>query len=413
MDSIISSRLRQLEDRMQELDRREELLSKQEISAAGSSKSASGFGSVIGYYRLSLIERVTHQFDSSKEIGRGGFGRVFKANIGMVEVAIKRMEKSEGGRQGELEFLQEISIASSCKHPSIVPLIGFCFERKERLLIYPLMKGGNLEDRLQQNTSKRLDCSNRLQIAIQIAEGIAFLHNSEGGERPIIYHRDIKPSNILLDLNDNAKLSDVGTSKYDNGSAVGGDVTSTTMRIGCVGSLGYTDPEYLTSMHYTAASDVFSFGVVMLRLWTGLPAMQNNQPLNMKMKMLLKADKKMTTAINHADPASGQWPLAVASQFAKIAMRCVKDSFERPTMEEVVELLTAIKQDHFKQQEVLPISEDERCCICMTQPRGECVMVPCKHAETCLDCALEIISKSGTGRCPICKKKIEDLLESN
>eukprot|EP01102_Stenamoeba_stenopodia_P000930 TRINITY_DN1084_c0_g1_i6.p1 TRINITY_DN1084_c0_g1~~TRINITY_DN1084_c0_g1_i6.p1 ORF type:complete len:104 (+),score=20.56 TRINITY_DN1084_c0_g1_i6:243-554(+) len=100
---------------------------------------------------------------------------------------------------------------------------------------------------------------------------------------------------------------------------------------------------------------------------------------------------------------------SVASVFAEVAMSCVSYSYERPTMQEVVERLTAIEKECFKQN--VTIVPDERCCVCMVRAKGGCVMSPCKHSETCLDCALDVISKGGSNRCPICKTKIVDLFE--
>eukprot|EP01102_Stenamoeba_stenopodia_P000929 TRINITY_DN1084_c0_g1_i5.p1 TRINITY_DN1084_c0_g1~~TRINITY_DN1084_c0_g1_i5.p1 ORF type:complete len:133 (+),score=23.59 TRINITY_DN1084_c0_g1_i5:2-400(+) len=131
----------------------------------------------------------------------------------------------------------------------------------------------------------------------------------------------------------------------------------------------------------------------------------------MRMMKLLRGNKPCTNAINFADAKSGQWPLQVASEFAEIAMSCVSYSYERPTMEQVVERLTTIETKHLKQNTSMIVPDDERCCMCMVKAKGECVMNPCKHAETCLDCALDVISKGGSNRCPICKTKIVDLFE--
>eukprot|EP01102_Stenamoeba_stenopodia_P014874 TRINITY_DN5005_c0_g1_i1.p1 TRINITY_DN5005_c0_g1~~TRINITY_DN5005_c0_g1_i1.p1 ORF type:complete len:196 (-),score=51.13 TRINITY_DN5005_c0_g1_i1:40-627(-) len=182
--------------------------------------------------------------------------------------------------------------------------------------------------------------------------------------------------------------------------------------MGCVGSIGYMDPAYVTSLQYEASSDVYSFGIVMLRLWTGLPAMmEGNKPLNSKLRVQMKGDKKMRTAINFTDPKSGYWPLEVASEYARLSLECSSfDSEDRPTMMEVMERLATIQQEHFKQQSVDVIAEEERCCVCMTQLIG-CVLEPCQHTVTCIDCGEELLSKTGTGRCPVCKKQVKELSE--
>lgn len=92
----MEQRTKQLEEREEwlsqkeaSLNQRESDLSQQLSSLSSPSKTTTtttAFGSIVGYYRLSLIERVTSQFDETKEIGKGGFGRVFKATIGTIDV---------------------------------------------------------------------------------------------------------------------------------------------------------------------------------------------------------------------------------------------------------------------------------------------------------------------------------------
>eukprot|EP01102_Stenamoeba_stenopodia_P020087 TRINITY_DN7725_c0_g1_i2.p1 TRINITY_DN7725_c0_g1~~TRINITY_DN7725_c0_g1_i2.p1 ORF type:complete len:157 (-),score=32.35 TRINITY_DN7725_c0_g1_i2:42-512(-) len=147
-----------------------------------------------------------------------------------------------------------------------------------------------------------------------------------------------------------------------------------------------------------------------MRLWTGYPAMSENTTLYLRMKRLMKGDKQMTSAIKYADPKSGHWPVQVASQFAKIAFDCVSsDPANRPKMEEVVERLAKMQEEHFKQEPVV-IPEEEKCCVCMMQS-VDCMLEPCKHSVACTDCSFEMISRSGTGRCPICKKRVTELSE--
>jgi len=58
-----------------------------------------------------------------------------------------------------------------------------------------------------------------------VAEALSFLHSPEEGERPAIHHRDVKSGNILLDEQDNARLSDVGLAKYESDPLVAGKTT--------------------------------------------------------------------------------------------------------------------------------------------------------------------------------------------
>ncbi|MED6159269.1 hypothetical protein PIB30_040815, partial [Stylosanthes scabra] len=110
------------------------------------------------------------------------------------------------------------------------------------------------------NTGKPLNWEDRLQMALDAAQGLEYLHN--GCKAPII-HRDVKCTNILLNGNLHAKLADFGLSKC---FAADGDTHVSTI---VAGTPGYLDPEYTTSNRLTEKSDVYSFGVVLLRIITG------------------------------------------------------------------------------------------------------------------------------------------------
>lgn len=254
-------RLQKLEDREKKLKEREENDSQKGTRRAETASRARA-GSMVGIYRYSTVKRVTDNFHSGKIIGKGAFGAVYKARLGFIDVAIKRLE-IDNNTQGESEFLQEIALLGALRHENIVPLIGASIERIERCLIYPLMQGGSLDDRLHKR-GQSIGWDKRLKIATQIAEAMAFLHQAEEGERLAIHHRDIRSSNVLLDEADNARLSDVGLAKYES-------VGKTTKKE-VVYTHGYADPEYLSTNKYQSGSDVYSFGVVLFELLTGLPA---------------------------------------------------------------------------------------------------------------------------------------------
>eukprot|EP01102_Stenamoeba_stenopodia_P003649 TRINITY_DN1381_c0_g1_i1.p1 TRINITY_DN1381_c0_g1~~TRINITY_DN1381_c0_g1_i1.p1 ORF type:complete len:150 (-),score=37.34 TRINITY_DN1381_c0_g1_i1:63-479(-) len=132
------------------------------------------------------------------------------------------------------------------------------------------------------------------------------------------------------------------------------------------------------------------------------------------MKRVFRRDPNATTAINHADPKSGYWPLSVASKVVMMGLDCIFEYVkERPTMNQLIQQLESIVATEFANpiDAATSYNDSEMCCVCMAQRAGECEFEPCKHAVTCLDCALEVHSKSGTNRCPLCKRKIDDINE--
>lgn len=118
---------------------------------------------------------------------------------------------------------------------------------------------------------KPLDWGTRMKIALGAAKGLEYLHDK--ANPPVIY-RDLKTSNILLDDNYNAKLSDFGLAKL----GPTGDKSHVSSRV--MGTYGYCAPEYQRTGHLTVKSDVYTFGVVLLELVTGMRVIDNTRPTN-------------------------------------------------------------------------------------------------------------------------------------
>ncbi|PHT45884.1 hypothetical protein CQW23_15042 [Capsicum baccatum] len=223
------------------------------------------------------ILHATNKFDPTFMIGEGGFGKVYKGTLHSgVKVAVKRSEAGNG--QGLTEFQTEITVLSKIRHQYLVSLIGYCDEGYEMILVYELMEKGTLREHLyssnedlgMSSSRSRLSWDQRLQICIDAANGLLYLHT--GLSEPII-HRDIKSTNILLDEHYTAKVADFGLSKS-------GPPEETHIVTNVKGSFGYLDPEYMKSMQLTQKSDVYSFGVVLLEVLCARPAVDGLLPRN-------------------------------------------------------------------------------------------------------------------------------------
>ncbi|XP_021767019.1 U-box domain-containing protein 33-like [Chenopodium quinoa] len=271
-------------------------------------------------FSFSDLEKATNNFDPSLKIGEGGYGSIYKGFLRQSQVAIKILNPNS--MQGPQEFEQEVDVLSKLRHPNLVTLIGACHE--SWALVYEYLSGGSLEDRLIcKNNTPPLPWQTRIQIATDLCVVLIFLHSS----RPTsIIHGDIKPSNILLDENFVCKLSDFGICCVISHRETSMEQTTRFCTSQPKGTFSYMDPEFLTTGELTPKCDIYSFGIILLRLLTGRPAMG--------------ITKEVEYALNNGnlncllDPSAGDWPFVQAEQLARMALRCCEmNGRNRPDLE--------------------------------------------------------------------------------
>ncbi|GLT44196.1 hypothetical protein SLA2020_181070 [Shorea laevis] len=200
----------------------------------------------------------TNNFSEDRKLGEGGFGAVYRGYLGDVDMSIAVKKISKGSKQGKKEYVTEVKIISQLRHRNLVQLIGWCHERSELLLVYEYMSNGSLDSHLC-GKSNPFPWHIRYRITLGLASAILYLHEEWG---QCVVHRDIKSSNIMLDSNFNVKLGDFGLAKLMDHEL--GQITT-----GLAGTFGYLAPEYISTRKASKASDVFSFGVVILEIVTG------------------------------------------------------------------------------------------------------------------------------------------------
>ncbi|KAK6151069.1 hypothetical protein DH2020_016001 [Rehmannia glutinosa] len=281
-------------------------MSKNAIYSVASTENVVTKSISIQSFTLRYIETATERYKTL--IGEGGFGSVYRGTLpDGQEVAVK--VRSATSTQGTREFDNELNFLSKIRHENLVPLIGYCCESDQQILVYPFMSNGSLQDRLY---------------------GLTYLHTYS--ERCVI-HRDVKSSNILLDHSMCAKVADFGFSKY--APQEGDSCTSLEVR----GTAGYLDPEYYSTQVLTAKSDVFSFGVVLLEIVSGREPLNITRPRNeWSLVEWAKPHIRNSKVEEIVDPTiKGGYHAEAMWRVVEVALACIEPySAYRPCMADIV-----------------------------------------------------------------------------
>ncbi|KZV28301.1 U-box domain-containing protein 32-like [Dorcoceras hygrometricum] len=266
---------------------------------------------VFGVSFSDIIE-ATQGLNPCHRIGDGRSGSVFKGVLFHAKVAIKMLPSS--GSQSDSEFKYEVEVLSRVRHPNLVALIGACPE--SRSLVYEYIENSSLEDYLSAPAKSRaLLWQTRIRIAIEICSVLVFLSANQGCN----VHGNLKPSKILFDRNFFCKISDFGIfnlmSRNDNPFTCNNDPEI----------IAYMDPEILESGILTTETDVYAFGIILLRLLTGRPA------------STVVRDVKCALERGHLnailDLSAGDWPLELAKKLANLSLRCCEtNGLDRPDL---------------------------------------------------------------------------------
>ncbi|XP_059077606.1 probable serine/threonine-protein kinase PBL28 [Cryptomeria japonica] len=162
------------------------------------------------FTRKELLE-ATGNFSDRKIIGKGQFGTVYRGILAKGQtVAIKRMEFSEDREYCLKHFLSELQILEGLRHRNLMRILGYFFDGQEMIIVSKFMANFSLDVLLHGPLDCRLDWKQRLNIAVGVAHGLAYLHHECMNT---IVHCDLKPGNILVDEHLEAHIADFGVAR--------------------------------------------------------------------------------------------------------------------------------------------------------------------------------------------------------
>ena len=282
-------------------------------------------------------ETIAH-YRIMEPIGAGGMGAVYKAYDKKLQriVALKVLPPEYVSQQDRRRrFYQEARAASALNHPHILTVYEVGEDDGKPYIAMEYIEGETLRQKLRAGS---LPLKQILEIAIQIAEGLGKAHDAG------IIHRDLKPENLMISRDGYAKILDFGLAKLvaQRERALAADsAQKTLLRVDTesgtlMGTVNYMAPEQLLGQRVDRRCDVFSFGVVICEMVTGIAPFVHDNRID-TMHAILHRDPRLPDANHPHVPAEMQRILI------KALAKTVKERYQ--TLTEFASDLRALKRD--------------------------------------------------------------------
>lgn len=291
-----------------------------------------------------FLQDITNGFSLSRQLGRGGYGEVFKGvDKNGKEIAVKKIYSIPAD---DVQFKNELSSLMKVRHQNIVRLVGYCYnvrhthekfcqeivlaENVDRVLCLEYLPEGSLDTFLSEESCGH-DWPTRYKIIKGICEGLNYLH------RESIVHLDLKPGNVLLDKRMNPKIADFGLSIMLS--------ASTHITEQKIGTVLYMAPEYRWGGEISSKCDVFSLGVMIVQIIAGKEGYSKLGEMSIDSHFIELVHKNWRNRIEAAPMyASREEDCRQVKRCIELALDCVKaDKDKRPTVREIINELKQVE----------------------------------------------------------------------
>ncbi|EPS66153.1 hypothetical protein M569_08620 [Genlisea aurea] len=195
---------------------------------------------------------------------QGAFGKLYRGTYNNEDVAIKLLEKPENDPERALlmeqQFQQEVMMLAQLKHPNIVRFIGACRKPMVWCIVTEYAKGGSVRQFLTKRQNRSVPLKLAVKQALDVARGMEYVHGLN------LIHRDLKSDNLLISADKSIKIADFGVARIE---------VQTEGMTPETGTYRWMAPEMIQHRPYTQKVDVYSFGIVLWELVTGMVPFQN------------------------------------------------------------------------------------------------------------------------------------------
>ncbi|GAB2215715.1 hypothetical protein Droror1_Dr00020110 [Drosera rotundifolia] len=270
---------------------------------------------------------------------QGAFGKLYRGTYEGEEVAIKLLERPkndvEKAQVMEQQFQQEVMMLATLKHPNIVRFIGACRKPMVWCIVTEYAKGGSVRQFLTKRQNRSVPLKLAVKQALDVARGMAYVHGLG------FIHRDLKSDNLLISSDKSIKIADFGVARIE---------VQTEGMTPETGTYRWMAPEMIQHRPYTQKVDVYSFGIVLWELITGMLPFQNMSAVQAAFKVVNKGVRPIIP--NDCLPA-----------LAEVMTRCWDANPDvRPPFSDVVKML------EYAETEIMTTVRKARFRCCIAQP---------------------------------------------